>query len=136
MGIALMQLSRRLRQRAYNRFAVPGATVSCVVTEKKPFPVETCPLSDIDRGGLSFLTNYSPAVGSEINLIVSPPSLTESFELCGHVIYAISRGPGLTYGYRVGVELKPFTRSGDGNSIQSLNAIKTLEQTYDKRGHK
>jgi hypothetical protein len=128
-------MKRKLGKRAYDRFVIHGAFISWMSAEGKSFPDETWPLSDISTAGLSFLTNNAPIVGSEISLLIILPTTIESFELLGRVIYSISRGPGLTYGYRVGVKFKEFGESEGCNSLQSLNLIKTLEGTYG-RGNK
>jgi Tfp pilus assembly protein PilZ len=79
------------------------------------------------------LTNDPPTVGSDISLVVLLPAKTQTLELLGTVVYSIPRGPRLTYGYRVGVELKPFAQSDDGNSVESLDMLETLKRTYGSR---
>ncbi len=82
------------------------------------------------------MTNDPPTVGSDISLVVLLPNQTQTLELLGTVVYSIPRGPRLTYGYRVGVELKPFTQSDDGNSVESLDVIEALKRTYGRRKSK
>ncbi len=90
-------------------------------------------MSDISKGGLSFLTNDPPTVGSEISLLVLFPAKPQTIELLGTVVYSIPRGPRLTYGYRVGVEFKPFAPSDGGNPVEILDVIETLKRTYGRR---
>ena len=82
------------------------------------------------------MTNNPPTVGSDITLLIFLPKKTEYFELLAKVIYSIPRGPGLTYGYRVGMEFKPFAQSEGCNPIQSFKTIEALEKTYGKRKKK
>jgi Tfp pilus assembly protein PilZ len=136
MNLNIQALGRRLGRRAHDRFTVPGAVVSWAPIWQKSIITETSPLSDISRGGLSLLTNGPTAVGSEITLRLFLPGKTGSFDLLGKVIYCNPRGPSLTYGYRIGVELMPFTQTVGYNSLQTLNTIEALERTYGKRKRK
>ncbi len=129
-------MARKFDRRNHDRFTVPGAAVSWSHGSRESLPDETWPLSDISKGGLSFLTNDPPAVGLEISLLVFLPATTQTLELAGTVVYSIPRGPRLTYGYRVGVEWKPFAQSDGGNPIESLEVIETLRRTYGKRKRK
>jgi hypothetical protein len=97
------------------------------------FPDETMPLSDISRFGLSLLANTPPEVNSVVSLRIILPKQNESLDLIGKVVYAIFRGPGLTYEYRVGIELNPFSASEGDNPPELQQKIEELEQTYGKR---
>jgi len=136
MNLNLQALGRKLGRRAHDRFVVPGAVVSWVPIGQKSIAPETSPLSDISRGGLSLLTNEPTTVGSEITLRLFLPKKTVSLDLLGKVIYCNARGPNLTYGYRIGVELMPFAKTAGCNSLQSLDTIEALERTYGKRKRK
>jgi hypothetical protein len=129
----LKDLSRKFGQRAFIRFTVPGAAVSWMPEGQKAFSEENMPLSDISRGGLSFLANEPPATGSNIFLKIFLPQNNETLELLGRVVYSNSRGPGLIYRYRVGVELKAFVQSEGGNPPQSLKVIEAFEMKYGMR---
>ena len=129
----MAHLARKSDRRTHDRFVVPGAAVSWVPRSQEFLPDETWPLSDISKGGLSFLTNDPPTVGLEISLLVFLPTKTQTLELIGTVVYSIPRGPGLTYAFRVGVELKPFAQSDGGNSVESLDVIETLKRFYGRR---
>ena len=136
MNMELQELGRKLGRRRRDRFIIPGATVSWVLAGQQPFPDETSPLSDISRDGVSLLTNDPPTVGAEITIRVFLPQKTENFDLLGKVIYCNPRGPRLTYGYRIGVELLPFAQTDGCNSLQSLDMIEALERKYGKRKRK
>lgn len=91
------------------------------------------PLSDISRGGLSFLANNPPEIGTEIFLQIFLPQNSETLELLGRVVYSNSRGPGLIYRYRVGIEVKSFVQSGDANTPHPLKVIEAFEWKYAPR---
>ena len=133
MKSTLHKISRKFCQRELERFSIAGATVSWAYTNQDSFPDETSPLSDISRHGLSFLTNNPPTVDSDIVLWVNLPKQPERLELQGRTIYAILRGPNLTYEYRVGVKLKPYSENDGDISTASQEVIAELEQTYGKR---
>jgi hypothetical protein len=133
MSLDLKELSRKLGRRAFKRFSIPGAVVFWIQGCQEPLPESGSPLSDISRGGLSFLSNEPPAIGSEISLRIVLPQNQETLELSGHVIYALLRGPRLTYRYRIGVDLKSFEPSQGGNSPDVLKTIEALERKYGKR---
>ena len=133
MSLNFQEFGRKLGRRSYDRIIIPGAIVSWVLTGQKSFSDQTSPLSDITKGGLSFLTNDPPTVGSEITLRIFLPKKTGTFDLIGKVIYSRARGPRLTYGYRIGVELIPFTQTDGCNSLQSLSMIEALIRKYGKR---
>jgi Tfp pilus assembly protein PilZ len=133
MRLNLNELSRKFGQRAFIRFTVPGAAVSWMPQGQESFSETSMPLSDISRGGLSFLANEPPAIGSDIFLHIFLPQNKETIELLGRVVYANPRGPGLIYRFRVGVELKTFAPSEGGNSPHSLKVIETFEWKYAKR---
>jgi hypothetical protein len=129
----LKELSRRFGQRAFVRFTVPGAAVSWMPDRKEPFAEAGMPLSDISRGGLSFLSNEPPIIESEIFLQIFLPQNNETLELLGRVVYSIPRGPGLIYKYRVGIELKSFIQPERENSPHPLKVIEAFEWRYAKR---
>jgi hypothetical protein len=72
-------------------------------------------------------------VEADVRLLVSLPKHPEQIELHGRTIYAIQRGPGLTYEFRVGIQLRPFSDNEGDNSPQILEVIQELEQMYGKR---
>jgi hypothetical protein len=124
--------SRKFGKRAYDRFSIPGATVSWVYRGNGPFPEETTPLSDLSRNGFSFLTNTPPEVNSEIDVLIALPKNPGQLELTGRTVYSVFRGPGLTYEYRVGAQFKPFAPDPGENSPESQKAIEELEDLYGK----
>jgi hypothetical protein len=120
-------------RRAYERLSIPGVTLSWKYMDESSFPDETLPLSDISRFGVAFLTNTPPEEDSDISLRINFPKPPKLLELYCKVIYSIFRGPGLTYEYRVGVNLKPFSGAEGDNLPQSQEVIEELEQMYGKK---
>lgn len=125
-------MSRKFGKRAHDRFSIPGATVSWVYRGQGPFPEETTPLSDLSRNGFSFLTNTPPEVNSEIHILISLPRNPGHLELFGKTVYSVFRGPGLTYEYRVGAQLEPFSQDEEENNAESQKDIEELEDLYGK----
>ncbi|MBN2319888.1 MAG: PilZ domain-containing protein [Acidobacteria bacterium] len=133
MKSTLQKFSRKFGRRTHDRFSIPGATVSWKPMDRDAFPEETLPLSDISRFGLSLLANTPPQVNSIIALRINLPREPEKFDLLGKVVYAIFRGPGLTYEYRVGIQLQPFSETEGDNPPELQQKIQELEQMYGKR---
>jgi hypothetical protein len=129
-------LGRKFGQRTNDRIFIPGAAVAWKLSGQKSFPETRSPLSDISIGGLAFLTNNPPDVQSDILILVSLPQKADSFELRGEVKYALTRGPRLTYKYRVGVELRPFKKEDGCNPPQVLDQVKALDKKFGKRRSK
>jgi len=133
MKSTLHKIGRKFGKRACERFSIPGATISWVYRGQGTFPEEDTPLSDISRNGLSFLTNDPPEVDSTIHARLQFPKDPGQLELFGRTVYSIFRGPGLTYEYRIGVELSPFSQEEKDNTLESQKVIEQLEETYGKR---
>lgn len=133
MKSTLKKFSRKSDRRAYDRFSIPGATITWKTADQDSFPDDTMPVSDISRVGLSLLTNKPPEVHSFLLLRILLPKQPEILDLLGTVVYVVPRGPGLTYEYRVGIELKPFSGNEGENTRESLQKIEKLEQKYGKR---
>lgn len=133
MKTSLHKISRKFGRRVSDRFSIPGATISWKPMDQDSFPDETLPLSDINRFGLSLLTNTPPEINSYISLRINLPKQPEKLDLLGKVMYTLLRGPGLTYEYRVGVALKPFSENEGDNPPELQQRIEELAQMYGKR---
>ena len=133
MKSSLHKIGKKFGRRVYDRFSIPGATISWKNMDQDSFPDESLPLSDMSRFGLSLLSNTPPEVNSVVFLRILLPKHSEILDLMGKVVYAIYRGPGLTYEYRVGIDLKPFSENEGDNPPGVLQKIEELEQMYGKR---
>jgi hypothetical protein len=129
MSDDVKKASRRFEKRAFTRFTVPGASLSWMPNGQDSFSESDIPLADISRGGLAFLSNNPPTVGSSLFIKIFLPQGKETIELLGRVIYSIPYNPGLIYRYRVGVQVKALL---DTNASQSMNVIKEYEDKYAK----
>jgi hypothetical protein len=127
------KMNHKSGRREYERLSIPGTTLSWKYMDQSSFPDETLPLSDISRFGVAFLANTPPEEDSDISLRISLPKPPKHLELYGKVVYSILRGPGLTYEYRVGVHLKPFSAAEGDNPPQSQEVLEELEQMYGKK---
>jgi hypothetical protein len=136
MSFKIHEIGRKFGQRDYSRLFIPGATVSWKSSGQDSLSEDKCPLSDISIGGLAFLTNNPPVVKSEIVLMLWVPQKTEAFELLGEVKYSVTRGPRLTYKYRVGVRFRPFDQADGCNSLEALDQIKELDRIFGERHFK
>jgi hypothetical protein len=133
MGDDAKEASRKYERRAFLRFTVPGAVVSWKTDGKNFFSEADMPLADISRGGLAFLSNNPPVAESDIFIQVFLPQGKEYLELLGRVVYSIPQGPGLVYGYRIGVQVKAFLQTDSGNGSRSLKVIESFEEKYANR---
>jgi hypothetical protein len=133
MKSKLEKRNRKFGRRGYDRFSIPGAKVTWKDKDQGSFPDETSPLSDLSQFGVSLLTNNSPKVDSDISLRISIPRGPKQLDLYGKVVYSIYRGPGLTYEYRVGVHLKPFSTTEGDNPLKSEKTLEELEKKYGKK---
>jgi hypothetical protein len=115
------------------RFNIPGATVEVAgVASAHAVPnqsAERCPVLDLSRGGLAFLTN-APLRQSRISLALVYSDEEEPIALEGRIVYAVPRGAQLSYRFRVGVEFAPFSHHKGHNSLQALSRLEKLEALY------
>jgi hypothetical protein len=132
MNFNLHQLGRKFGQRANGRLFIPGAAVAWKLAGQEAFSESRSPLSDLSTGGLAFLTNNPPDLGSEVTIRVTIPPKSESFELQGEVKYSEMRGAKLTFKYRIGVELHPFKEAEGCNNALVLDKLKALEKALGK----
>jgi hypothetical protein len=133
MNANLNELNCKHNQRAFTRFTVPGATVSWMPNGQNKYSEANMPLSDISKGGLSFLTNEPPEVEADIYIRISLHQGSAPIELIGRVVYASPFGPGLIYKYRIGVEMKKHVQSKDGNGVTSSQVIEAFECKYGQK---
>ncbi|MBZ5498252.1 MAG: PilZ domain-containing protein [Acidobacteriia bacterium] len=120
--------------RGFVRFIVPGATVSYrsggFWQRRMDTPSEQrFPAVNISKGGIGFLTD-TPPKSIRVSLLLRYSEKDEPIQLEGKVVYAVARGPALSYRYRVGVEFNPFSAKKGDNSLESLRMLDRLEKTY------
>lgn len=122
-----------LERRKCARFVVPSAAVSY---RTRSFLLrflapsdESCPVLDLSKGGISFLTDRPPWEGKEISLLLSRPDSEDPIVLEGKVV-SVGVSPRTSYKYRVGVMFKPFEAKRGRNSLESLKKLDDLEKAY------
>jgi len=88
-----------------------------------------CPLVDLSRDGLAFLTDHAPMPEKQVSMLLKFPGGEEVPRLKGRVVYAVATGIA-GYRYRVGVQFLPFVDRRGCNAIKVLDLLVNLEQTY------
>lgn len=120
-------------RRACLRFKIPGATVNCqqkgFLLFKPGFIEEFCPVLDISRGGIRFLTQKPLKMDLEVLLKISIPGERIPFTMKGVVKWS-SPGEGKSYRYQVGVQFYPYGEDKDQNLPSNLVKIIALEQKF------
>jgi len=122
-----------VERRLCQRFKIPGATVS--YGKKKLFSSKTrtdeefCPVLDLSRGGVRFLTQKPLKFKSKISLQLSIPGERVSLDLKGRVRWSTFNA-GKSYKYQAGVQFNPYGLEKDQNIPQALTKIVALEQKF------
>jgi len=126
-----------IERRLCQRFKIPGATVS-YQRERRFFPAkgfeqEFCPVLDISRGGVRFLTQKPLKFKARIVLHVSIPGEHIPLTLSGHVRWS-SFNPGKSYKYQAGVQFSAYGDKKGQNYPGALVKIIALEQKFIEPG--
>ena len=124
-----------LERRTCLRFEIPGATVSYrqpkLFSSKKHFDEEFCPVADMSRGGLRFLSQHLLKINSKITLKVSVPGERVPLIIEGRVRWAALHS-GQSYKYQIGVQFNPYGEKKGQNYPGSLTKIIALEQKFSE----
>jgi hypothetical protein len=119
--------TKRVRQ----RFIIPKVSVRYRFPgfwrRKREFSNQ-CPLVDIGRDGLAFLSDNSASPNKRISLILKFPG-EEALQVHGRVAYAIATGIA-GYRYRIGIEFFAFADKRGCNTPASLDVLARLEETF------
>jgi hypothetical protein len=122
-----------LERRTCERFKIPGATVSYRKDRKifgnEEFLEEFCPVLDMSRGGIRFLTHKPLDFQIRVYLSISVPGERIPLTLKGEVRWS-SFNPGKSYEYQVGVQFNPYGEKKDQNYPGTLVKIIALEQKF------
>jgi len=123
-----------IEKRTCIRFDIPGATVS-FRNERRLFSSasyeEYCPLLDISRGGLRFLSQKSLKINSKLTLKISIPDDKNPFDIRGRVGWSRTN-PGMSYKYQVGFQFFPYGDKKKHNPPNALVNIIALEEKFGK----
>jgi Tfp pilus assembly protein PilZ len=122
-----------IERRLCQRFKIPGATVSYrkdkLLAPKARIDEEFCPVLDLSRGGIRFLTQKPLKFKSRITLHVSVPGERAPLDLKGRVRWSTFNA-GKSYKYQAGVQFNPYGLEKGQNVPQTLTRIVALEQKY------
>jgi hypothetical protein len=126
-----------IERRLCQRFKIPGATVSYQrerwLFPPKGFEQEFCPVLDISRGGVRFLTQKPLKFKAWIVIQISIPGERIPLTLRGHVRWS-SFNPGKSYKYQAGVQFNAYGEKKGQNYPGALVKIIALEQKFIEPG--
>ncbi len=127
--MAEKEVERRLCQ----RFKIPGATVSYrrerLFSSKAGVDEEFCPVLDLSRGGVRFLTRKPLKFKSRIWLQLSVPGERVPLDLRGRVRWSAFNA-GQSYKYQAGVQFNPYGLERGQNVPQVLTKLVALEVKF------
>ncbi len=122
-----------IEKRACIRFEIPGATVNYKLKKplftKESYGEEFCPVLDMSRGGLRFLSQGSLKIGALIDLKLSIPGERVPLVINGRVRWA-APSAGKSYKYQIGIQFNPYGEKKGQNYPGALVKIIALEQKF------
>jgi len=122
-----------IEKRLCQRFKIPGATVSygkvAFFSSGNRVDEEFCPVLDLSRGGVRFLTQKPLKFKSKVSLRLSIPGERVSLDLKGRVRWSTFNA-GKSYKYQAGVQFNPYGLEKGQNIPQALTKIVALEQKF------
>jgi Tfp pilus assembly protein PilZ len=124
-----------VERRLCQRFKIPGSTISYrrekLFSAQTGFSDEFCPVLDISRGGVRFLTQKPLKIKSKVVLQISIPGERIPLILRGRVRWS-SFNPGKSYKYQTGVQFNPYGEEKSQNYPGNLVKIIALEQKFSE----
>jgi len=122
-----------IERRSCLRFKIPGATVNyqkrSILFTKPGFIEEFCPVIDISRGGIRFLSQNALKPTTDVSMKISVPGEKIPFTMKGVVKWS-SLSEGKSYKYQIGVQFNPYGEKKDQNQPGNLVKIIALEQKF------
>lgn len=122
-----------MERRLCQRFKIDGATIAYrrdrLLASKSGIDEEFCPVLDLSRGGVRFLTQKPLKFKSKISLHLSIPGERVPLDLKGRVRWSTFNS-GKSYKYQAGVQFNPYGLEKGQNSPQALTKIVVLEQKF------
>ncbi len=122
-----------VERRLCQRFTIPGATISYrkegLFAPKKRTDEEFCPVLDLSRGGVRFLTQKPLKFKSRILLQLSVPGERSPLDLKGRVRWSTFNA-GKSYKYQAGVQFNAYGLEKEQNGPQALTRIVALETKF------
>ena len=128
---------KEVERRLCLRFQIPGATVSYrkegFLASKAGNAEEFCPVLDLSRGGVRFLTQKPLKFKSKVFLQLSIPGERIPLDLRGRVRWSTFNA-GKSYKYQAGVQFNAYGLERGQNLPQSLAKIVALEMKFVEPG--
>lgn len=122
-----------MERRLCQRFKIAGATISYrktgLFSAKARIDEEFCPVLDLSRGGVRFLTQKPLKFKSKVDLQLSIPGERAPLDLKGRVRWSTFNA-GQSYKFQAGVQFNPYGLEKDQNPPQTLTKIVGLEQKF------
>jgi len=127
-----------VERRLCQRFTIPGATISYrkegLFSSKTRTEEEFCPVLDLSRGGIRFLTQKPLKFKSRVLLQLSVPGERVPLDLRGRVRWSTFNS-GQSYKYQAGVQFNPYGLERGQNVPQTLTKIVALETKFVDPAH-
>jgi len=124
---------KEVERRLCQRFKIPGATISYgregLFSSKSGTAEEFCPVLDLSRGGVRFLTQKPLKFKSRIRLQLSIPGERVPLDLRGRVRWSTFNA-GKSYRYQAGVVFNPYGLEKSQNNPQALAKLVSLEMKF------
>jgi Tfp pilus assembly protein PilZ len=124
---------KEVERRLCQRFKIPGATVSYRIARlfasRSGSDEEFCPVLDLSRGGIRFLTQKPLKFKSKVIIQLTIPGERVSIDLKGRVRWSTFNA-GKSYKFQAGVQLNPYGLERDQNVPQTLTRIVALETKF------
>ena len=124
---------KAVEKRLCQRFRIAGATVSYRVmrlfSSGSGSDEEFCPVLDLSRGGVRFLTQKPLKFKSRIRIQLTVPGERAPLDLCGRVRWS-TFNTGKSYKYQAGVQFHPYGLEKGQNAPQTLTRIVALETKF------
>ena len=126
--------NNRIERRTCFRFEIPGATTSYKLdkflsSSHRKYGEEFCPILDISRGGMRFVSQKALKINTKINMKISIPGERVPMTFKGRVRWSAAN-PGKSYKYQIGVQFNPYGEKKGQNYPGSLVKIIALEQKF------
>ena len=122
-----------IERRVCVRFEIPGATISYdkggSLFSPPKYGEEFCPVIDLSRGGLRFLSQKNIKVDSNLSMKLSVPGERIPLQLQGKVKWS-APSPGKSYKYQIGIQFNPYGEKKGQNYPGALVKIIALEQKF------
>jgi hypothetical protein len=124
---------KEVERRLCQRFRIPGATVSYrkerLFASKSRTDEDFCPVLDLSRGGVRFLTQKPLKFKSRIRIQLSVPGERVPLDLLGRVRWSTFNA-GKSYKFQAGVQFSPYGLERGQNVPQTLTKLVALEMRF------